>query len=184
MNGWLHRFETRCTLFSHSIGTVFVACTHFVSIITLTCPSSLGSSHCGSSIFVIVCLCPDGDSGDLPVWSSCCGFDRNSFVDISSIHRGPDRSKGERWQTQKKKKWVAGQGRMEELLTSPVTLMTARSGVVVYARRRTFGQDRGVAGTRQTFRQCCKTNTCKLYQPRVVEAGRNLHRQVRVTRKC
>ena len=66
---------------------------------------------------------------------------------------------------------------MEELLTSPVTLMTARSGVVVYARRRTFGQDRGVAGARQTFRQCCKTNTCKLYQPRVVEAGRNLHRQ-------
>ena len=27
---------------------------------------------------------------------------------------------------------------MEELLTTPVTLMTARSGVVVYARRLTF----------------------------------------------
>ena len=30
----------------------------------------------------------------------------------------------------------------------------------------------------KTFRQCCKATTCKLYQPRLVEAGRNLHRQV------
>ena len=33
------------------------------------------------------------------------------------------------------------------------------------ARRRTFGQDQSVAGVTQTFRQCCKANTCKLYQP-------------------
>ena len=147
------------------------------SIITLTCPSSLGSSHCGSSIFVIVCLCPDRDSGDLPVWSSCCGFDRSSFVDISSIHRGPVTVRKVRDGRHKRRRdgWQVKDG-WKSYSHKPSLLMVARSGVVVYARRRTCGQDRGVAGARQTFRQCCKTNTCKLYQPRVVEAGRNLHR--------
>ena len=41
-----------------------------------------GSSH--AVPFCVVCLSPDHDSGDLPLCSRCCGFDRSSFVETSS----------------------------------------------------------------------------------------------------
>ena len=61
--------------------------------------------------------------------------------------------------------------------------MVARSGTVVSARRRMCGHDRNVEGVKQTSLQCCKANTSRLYEPRVVEAGRNRHHQVSATTK-
>ena len=87
-----------------------------------------------------------------------CVFHSRSFVEVSSCHWRPMTVRQDRrWQTQKKKGWMAGQVRMEELLAKAVT---------IGCRRRTCGQDRSVAGVRQTFRQWCKAHTCRLYQPR------------------
>ena len=53
-----------------------------------------------ATLFLFVCLCPDRDSGDLPLWfRCCCYFDPSSFVEISSSQEGADdRSKGDGFQ--------------------------------------------------------------------------------------
>ena len=70
------------------------------------------SSH---SYFVIVCvLCPDRDSGDLPLCLLVCGIDRSGFVDFLQSMGADDLSEGEGWQMLKK--W------MEELLAKAITI--------------------------------------------------------------
>ena len=52
-----------------------------------------------------------------------CVFHRRSYVEVSSCHWRPMTvRKDRRWQTQKKKGWMAGQVRMEELLAKAVTI--------------------------------------------------------------
>ena len=63
-----------------------------------------------------LCLCPNRDSGDLPLWFVVVVFNR-SFVERFQSQRGvDDRSKGDGFQTQKTEGFLSGQVRKDEMV--------------------------------------------------------------------
>ena len=113
-------------------------------------------------IFALALSQSNLDSSFLCVCVFCvCGVDRSSFVDsLQPVGGG--------WQTQKKRRWMAGQVQMEELLARAVNIDGRKEWCCGFsARRRKCGQGRHVEGVRQTFPQCCKVSTIRLFQPRL-----------------
>ena len=67
--------------------------------------------------------CPDRDSGDLPLCSCCCSFCPQQFRRNYLQSMGADdRPKGDGFQMQKRKGYMAGHVRKEELLAKAVTI--------------------------------------------------------------
>ena len=118
------------------------------------------------------------------VVSCCCGTDRSSFVEISSNRRRPMivRKEGMANAERRRVGWQVKYGWKSCLQKRSLSLV-ARSGTVVVAQKRTFGQGRRVAGFRRVFRLCCKINTCKPCRQRVA-VGLNHHRQATVRTRC
>ena len=98
-----------------------------------------GSSHF-CSVCACVVLCPNRDSGDLP-WCPVVVVLTAAISSIFLQSMGTDdRSKREGWQTQKQRRWMAGQAWMEELLAEAVTIDGRREWYC--SRRRMCGEGR------------------------------------------